>query len=90
MLVKPIVYFVVYLWNIFDVGDRDAYTPILETLCDVEKTSEAIDLFCKIYERGIGANNVIYSKVFTALEKLKQIVHIHALYEHMKHNGPSG
>ncbi|KAH7657602.1 HCP-like protein [Dioscorea alata] len=76
------------MWNIYDVGDRDAYISMLEILCDAGKTSEAMDLLYKIHERGIATDNVMYSKVFTTLGKLKQIAHIHALYEHMKHNGP--
>ncbi|XP_020250254.1 pentatricopeptide repeat-containing protein At1g51965, mitochondrial [Asparagus officinalis] len=74
------------MWRYHD-GDKDAYISMLETLCNAEKMTEALDLLNQIHEKGISNDTVMYNMVFSALGKMKQISHISTLYEQMKQNG---
>ncbi|XP_044479451.1 pentatricopeptide repeat-containing protein At1g51965, mitochondrial-like [Mangifera indica] len=77
------------MWCLHDRGDRDAYMSMLESLCSMGKTLEAMDLLSKIHEKGIDSDTLMYNTVLSALGKLKQISHLHDLYEKMKRDGPS-
>ncbi|KAM1621590.1 hypothetical protein ACFX1X_020327 [Malus domestica] len=75
------------MWSFHDMGDRDAYTSMLECLCSAGKTAEAVDMLSNIHEKGITTDTIMY-KVLAALGRLKQIPHLHELYERMKLDGP--
>ena len=75
------------MWNLQDKGDKDAYVSMLESLCSAGKTTEALDLLSKIHEKGINTDTVMYNTVFSTLGRLKQISHLHDLYEKMKLHG---
>ncbi|XP_012069061.1 pentatricopeptide repeat-containing protein At1g51965, mitochondrial [Jatropha curcas] len=77
------------MWSYHDRGDRDACLSMLENLCSAGKTTEAIELLNKIHEKGINTDTIMYNTVFSALGRLKQISHLHDLYEKMKRDGPS-
>ncbi|KAK4270827.1 hypothetical protein QN277_019596 [Acacia crassicarpa] len=76
------------MWSFFNEGDKDACMAMLESLCLSGKTIEAIELLNKIHEKGLSTDTIMYNTVFTALGKLKQISHIHDLFEKMKQDGP--
>ncbi|KAK2394617.1 pentatricopeptide repeat-containing protein, mitochondrial [Trifolium repens] len=76
------------MWNFHDKGDKDAYMSMLESLCSSGKMTEAIDLLNRFHEKCITTDTIMYNTVFTALGRLKQVSHIHDLYEKMKRDGP--
>ncbi|KAL8113770.1 pentatricopeptide repeat-containing protein At1g51965, mitochondrial [Apium graveolens] len=76
------------MWNFHDYGDRDAYLAMLESLCNAEKITEALELLSKIPEKGLSADTYMHNVVLSALGKSKQVSHLHDLYETMKRDGP--
>ncbi|EXB74598.1 hypothetical protein L484_026295 [Morus notabilis] len=77
------------MWSFHEKGDREAFVSMLESLCSAGKTAEAMDLLNKIHEKGITPDTIMYNMVFSALGRLKQISHLHELYEEMKKDGPA-
>ncbi|XP_006306411.2 pentatricopeptide repeat-containing protein At1g51965, mitochondrial [Capsella rubella] len=76
------------MWSFPVKGERDSYMSMLESLCGAGKTIEAIEMLSKIHEKGVVTDTMMYNTVFSALGKLKQISHIHDLFEKMKKDGP--
>lgn len=76
------------MWSFYEKGDREASMSMLERLCSAGKTTEAMDLLSKIHEKGITPDTIMYNTVFSVLGRLKQISHLHELYEKMKRDGP--
>ncbi|CAD5315282.1 unnamed protein product [Arabidopsis thaliana] len=72
------------MWSFPVKGERDSYMSMLESLCGAGKTIEAIEMLSKIHEKGVVTDTMMYNTVFSALGKLKQISHIHDLFEKMK------
>ncbi|KAB2598981.1 pentatricopeptide repeat-containing protein [Pyrus ussuriensis x Pyrus communis] len=49
------------MWSFHDMGDRDAYTSMLESLCSAGRTAEAVDLLNNIHEKGITTDTIMYN-----------------------------